>query len=223
MPKRSIHVSHLLQPGAPTESISEELRRKFADLGWTVTFYGGVSPDWDALHIESEDHELDHPTLIATLASSCVPLYERHASIYGDLLLERQYVDATKRRDAKIGDLRLEILDITADGPKTMLPDRLIYPLRVRCTITPCYGKGLQLPLDMNISALRADDQNLGTGGIRMDGGSLSAPQQITIEIPASEQAGVVNLLVKILDVHRAGEVVFQSLQVEPADIGAGG
>jgi hypothetical protein len=222
MSKRSIHVSHLLQPGAPTERITEELRRKFADLGWTVTFYGGVSPDWDELHIESKDHELDYPTLIATMASSGVPLYERDTYISGDLLIERQYVDTTMRRDAKIGDLRLEILDVTAGGPEVVPHDRLIYPLRVRCTITSCDGKGLQFPLDMDISALREDEEHLGKGGIRMASGSLSASQQITIKVPASEQVEVVNLVVKILDVHRAGEVVFRSLHVKSVDIGVG-
>ena len=94
MAKHSISISYPLSNATPS---GDQVRRTFAELGWTVAHYGigSSSMERDGLDIESDGRPLDHPTLVATLKGLGIPLSEdqfNDTSIIGDVAMARQSV-----------------------------------------------------------------------------------------------------------------------------------
>jgi hypothetical protein len=90
MSKRHISISYDFREGEYSVWQEAEIRQAFAELGWTLTQYGGGSSNVDrcSISIESEDRDLDRPTLIATLERLGIPVGD-NTGIYGDLSPER--------------------------------------------------------------------------------------------------------------------------------------
>ena len=213
MAKYSISVTYPLPHTTPS---GDRVRRAFAELGWTVTHYGigSSSMDRDGLDIESEGRQLDHPTLIATLNSLGIPLSEQQyndTTIIGDVAMARQSVAWAHSRGADIEDLHLEIVDVTPQG-SVQWKDHLVPRLEVRCVISPRGNSPLRCPLGMEIKGLRADGKPLSHLG------TYSGPHwhtgEATFEVPTEAPSAAVDLLVRILDIHRAGEILFRSVPV---------
>jgi hypothetical protein len=213
MAKRSIYITYPLAPTAPG---GDQVRRAFAELGWTVKHYGigSSSMDRDGLDIESEDRPLDHPTLIATLKGLGIPLAEdrfNNTSILGDVEMPQQSIDWAPRRGADVEDMHLEVVDVTPHG-SLQWQDRLVPRLRVRCTLSPRGSAPLSYPVRMEVRGLREDGRPLSR--LVTDSGPLWNTGEATFEVPAEEPVAAVHLLVRILDIHRASEVLFRSVPV---------
>jgi hypothetical protein len=84
--KRVIRITYDCRPDEPSAAHKAEIQRVFAELGWTMTQYGGGSSNVDSCYIEiqSEDRELDRTTLIAVLKRLGVPT-EDDTGILGDV------------------------------------------------------------------------------------------------------------------------------------------
>jgi hypothetical protein len=212
MASRSIYITY---PPSDTPS-GDQVRRAFAELGWAVKHYGigSSSLERDALDIESEDRPLDHPTLIATLKGLGIPLAEdqfNHTDIIGDVAMARQSVEWAHGRGAEIEDVHLEILGVTPQG-SVQWQDRLVPRLGVRCSISPRGSGTLRYPLCIEVKGLRDDGRPLSR--LATHSGALWHTGEATFEVPTEEPVAVVHLLVRILDIHRAGEVLFRSVPV---------
>jgi hypothetical protein len=212
MAKRLIYITY--PPSAAASG--DEVRRAIAEVGWKVTHYGigSSSMDRDALDIESEDRPLDHPTLIATLKDLGIPLAEdefNYTSIIGDVAMLRQSVEWAPGRGADIEDVHLEVLDVSPQG-SIQWQDRLVPRLGVRCIVSPRGSSALRYPLCMDIKGLREDGKPLSH--LATYSGALWHTGEVTFAVPTEELVAAVHLLVRILDIHRAGEVLFQSVPV---------
>jgi hypothetical protein len=86
MAKRRVSISYDFRPDEPSDGQETQIRQAFAELGWAVTYYGGGSSNVHRcyLDIESDDRDLDRPTLVATLKRLGIPVGD-DTSIYGDL------------------------------------------------------------------------------------------------------------------------------------------
>jgi hypothetical protein len=84
--KRRISISYDFRPDEPGEGQGAQIQQAFAELGWAVTYYGGGSSNVHRCYIdiESDDRDLDRPTLIATLVRLGIPV-GGDTSIHGDL------------------------------------------------------------------------------------------------------------------------------------------
>jgi hypothetical protein len=217
MAKRLIYITY--PPSAAADG--DEVRRAIAKLGWTVMHYGigSSSMERDALDIESEDRPLDHPTLIATLKDLGIPLAEdqfNYTSIIGDVAMPRQSVEWAHGREADIGDVHLEVLDVTPQG-SVQWQDRLVPRLGVRCIISPRGSSPLRFPLCLEVKGLREDGKPLS--GLATYSGELWHTGEATFEVPTEEPVAAVHLLVRILDIHRGGEVLFRSVPVASSQL----
>jgi hypothetical protein len=211
MAKRSISVTYPLSASGVS---GDQARRAFAELGWTVKHcgIGSSSMDRDGLAIESNDRPLDHPTLIATLKGLGVPLSEQqfnHTDIIGDVAMARQSVDWVQSRECAVGDVHLEILAVTSQGA-VRRQDRLVPRLVVRCLISPRGSSSLRYPVCMEVKGLHEDGSPLSR--LATSSGPLWHAGEATFEVPTEEPVAAIDLLVQILDIHRAGEVRFQSV-----------
>ena len=85
--KRHIAISYECRPDEPsaTAPYEAQIRQAFAELGWTVTQYGGGSSNVHRCHIdiEADDRELDRPTLVAMLKRLGIPIDD--IGIHGQL------------------------------------------------------------------------------------------------------------------------------------------
>jgi hypothetical protein len=217
MANRRISIDYDFRPDEPSGSHASQIRQAFGELGWTVTQYGGGSSNVHRcyLDIESADHQLDHPTLIATLKRLGIPLTQDpsvYTSISGDVSMERRSFDWPRCREADVGDVHVEVVDVTPRGP-IQWKGRLVPQVGVRCIVSPCGNEYLKVPLCMEVTALGEDDKPLGSG-LRTYSGPLSRPGETVCELPVEREVATVNLLVRILDIHRAGEVMFRSVPV---------
>jgi hypothetical protein len=197
------------------------VRRAFAELGWTVKHYGigSSSMDRDGLDIESDDRALDHPTLIATLKGLGLPLSEaqfNYTDIIGDVAMMRHSVEWGHTRGADIDDLHLEIADVNPQG-SVQWQDRLVPRLGVRCVISPRGSTPLRFPLCMEVKGFREDGTPLSR--LATYSGALWHAGEARFEVPTDELVTAVDLLVRILDIHRAGEVLFRSVPVASSSL----
>jgi hypothetical protein len=213
MAKRLIYITY---PPANTAANGDQVRQAFAELGWTVKHFGigSSSMDRDGLDIESEDRPLDHPTLIATLKGLGIPLAEdqsNYTSIIGDVAMPRQSVEWVDHRGADVGDMHLDILDVTPKG-SVQWQDHLVPRLEVRGVVSPRGSSSLRCPLCFQVKGLREDGNSLSR--LASYGGALWHSGEITFEVPTEEPVTEIHLLVRILDIHRAGEVLFRSVPV---------
>ena len=213
MAKHSISITYPFSNPTPS---ADHVQRAFAELGWTVTHYGigSSSMDRDGLDIESDGRTLDHPTLIATLNSLGIPLREQQfndTTIIGDVTMARQSVAWAYSRGADIEDVHLEIVDVTLQG-SVQWQDRLVPRLGVRCIISARGSSPLRCPLGMEIKGLREDSKPLSQ--LATYSGPLWHAGEVSFEVPAEEPSAAIDLLVRILDIHRAGEVLFRSVPV---------
>lgn len=219
--KRHISISFYFGHSDPSHS---EVEQAFAELGWTVVHYGGGSSNIDRcyLTLESEDGHMDHPTLKATLTRLGIPLTE-DTSVFGDLPVERKLdIYWTECRAVSIQDVHLEILDITPGEPGRFptkagsTKTRLVPSVNVRCMLSP-HGDGpLEFPLVIKVDAFSEDNKPLAAGSINWTSGeTLSGSKEIVVGIPiGNKRLAALNLLVRIFDIHRAGEVMFRSVPV---------
>jgi hypothetical protein len=175
--------------------------------------------DRDGLDIESESCLLDHPTLIATLKSLGIPLSEQQfndTTIIGDVAMARQSVAWAHTRGADIEDVHLEIVDVTPQG-SVQWQDRLVPRLGVRCIISARGSSPLRCPLGMEIKGLREDGKPLSR--LATYSGPLWHVGEATFEVATEEPSAAIDLLVRILDIHRAGEVLFRSIAVASSQL----
>jgi hypothetical protein len=217
MAKHSISISY--PPYAHPDT--EQVRRTFAELGWTVTYYGIGSSNLerDAIDVESDERPLDHPTLLATLRGLDIPLVEdpfNYTSISGDVSMARQSVKWEPGRGADIEDVHLEILDVRPHGSFEW-QDRFVPRLGVRCIVFPRGNDPLKFPVCIDVRALREDGQPISRLAIL--GGPVWQAGETTFEVPMDEPVDTIQLLVRILDLHRAGEVLFRSVPVTSSPI----
>jgi hypothetical protein len=218
MAKHSISITYPLANPTPS---GDQVRRAFAELGWTVTHYGigSSSMDRDGLDIESDDRPLDHATLIAALKSLGIPLSEQQfndTGIIGDVAMARQSVVWAHSRGADIEDVHLEIVDLTPHG-SVQWQDRLVPRLGVRCIISARGSIPLRYPLGMAITGLGEDGMPLSR--LATYSGPLWRGGEVTFEVPTEEPSAAIDLLVRILDIHRAGEVLFRSVPVRSSPL----
>src|SRR5262249_7259053 len=141
MANRRISIDYDFRPDEPSPDHASQIREAFAQLGWTVTYYGGGTSNVHRgfLDIESSDRQLDHPTLIATLKRLGIPLTGNaftHTGISGDVSMDRRSVEWAHGREADIDDVHVEILDVTSRDP-FQWQDRLVPQLGVRCIVSP--------------------------------------------------------------------------------------
>lgn len=216
MPERHISISYNFRPDEPSGGQESEIRRAFAALGWKVTQYGGGSSNVNRcyLDIESADQPIDHPTLITTLKALGIPLAEdpsNHTDIHGDVSMERRSVEWAHCREADIDDVHLEVLGVTPSNPFEA-EGRLIPQVEVRCVVSPRGNRRLRFPLGLEVAALGKDDKPSSRWVVCS--GSVSRPGEIVFEVPMEPQAATVDLLMRVLDIHRAGEAVFRVVPV---------
>jgi hypothetical protein len=90
MAKRRISISYDFRDDEPSKDYESQIRQAFADLGWTVTYYGGGSSNVHQcyLDLESDAPQLDRPTLLATLRRLGIPLGD-NTFIHSDVSPER--------------------------------------------------------------------------------------------------------------------------------------
>jgi hypothetical protein len=213
MAKRCISISYDFRPDEPSGGQEMQIRQAFADLGWTVTYYGSGSSNVHRcfLDVESDDCQLDHPTLIATLMRLGIPLTEdpsTYTTISGDMSMARRSEEWGYCQEADMADVHLQILDVTPGG-SFQWKDRRVPCLGVRCIVSPHGSKTLRFPVCMRVTALRTEGNPLGHAE-----GPLWHPGERAFEAPTEEPVASFDLLVRILDIHRAGEVVFHSVTV---------
>lgn len=86
MAKRNISIAYDFRDDEPSGGQETHIRQAFAELGWTVTGYGGGSSNVHRcfLDIESDDRDLDRPTLVATLTRLGIPVGDT-TDIHGDV------------------------------------------------------------------------------------------------------------------------------------------
>jgi hypothetical protein len=219
MANRHISIDYDFRPDEPNEAYTRQIRQAFAEFGWTVTQYGGGSSNVHRcfLAIESEDRPLDHPTLIATLKRLGIPLTENPFTgtlIAGDVSMERRSVEWAHGRAADVADVHVEFLDVAPRG-SFELEGRRVPQLGVRCIVSPRGTSPLRFPLAMEVIALREDEKRLGFFHRTVT--SSSHLGETILNIPTAEQVATVHLLVRLLDMHRAGEVVFRSVPLTSA------
>jgi hypothetical protein len=216
MAKRHISIDFDFPPDEPSEAHAARIRQVFGGLGWTVTQYGGGSSNVHrgSLDIESEDGRLDHPTLVAILKKLDIPLTEdtfTHTNILGDVSMERRSLTWAQCREADIADVHVEILG-AAPAASIQWKDRRIPCIGVRCNVSPRGPAPLKTPLCIDVTAIRDNGRPLG--GFATLSGAVWHPGERVFDVPVEEVVANVDLLVRILDIHRAGEVVFRSIPV---------
>jgi hypothetical protein len=216
MAKRLIHIE-FFAGGEPNEETLAEMKQAFADLGWILDFSigGGSNVDRWGLSFTAEDSEMPYATLMAMFRRFGLPLDYCGPFLYGDVSMMRQSVDWPRVRGADVEDVHLETLDITVSG-SFHWPDRLVLEAGVRCVVSPRGDPGLPPPSFWAV-ALDADDKPLSDWNAYSSGGSWGGT---VLRLGSSGQlTPPVNLLVRIMDLHRAGEVVFRSALVPEKNV----
>ncbi len=217
MSKRSISINYDFRPDEPVGGQESEIRQAFAQLGWSVVQYGGGSSNVHrcGLVIESETSELDHPTLINTLAKLGIPLSSDQftgTSIYGDVLMHRQTVEWRNSHGVAIQDVHLEVLEVAHLAKAEWLDageEGLIPTVGVKYRISTHKTQALQFPVDLSIQLIHANGKELGKSH-----GPTWRAGEFTARPTATDKTATVDLLVRILDIHRAGEALFRTVPV---------
>jgi hypothetical protein len=227
MAKRFIHLE-FYTGGEPSEGNLALMTRAFADLGWKLdySFGGGSNVDRWGLTLESEDSAMTYAALLATLRQFEIPVpadpsglsvsdpYCPLIQIGGDWPMPRQTVEWPLQRAADVGGLHLEILGIALCG-ECYWQDRRLREAEIRCVLSPRGNQPLPLPVVFTeVRVVGEDDKPLSDWNSETFGEGRIGETVFKLSTSVEQPTSPVNVFMRILDLHRAGEVVFRSVPV---------
>ena len=209
-------IDYHFHPGQPCDERRKKVEREFAELGWKVIQYSGSSNlHRVGIDIESSSCELDHATLIATLAKLDVPLSSdpfTGTHLYGDVAMKRCSVAWETSHQATVEDVRVEIQEVELLDRKEWFyagEKGLVPVIGLTCRVGPSGPAPPRFPVEIAFGIHRPDGKSLGGSS-----GPLwrTGPARFTANM--SDVTPMIDLDVRILDIHRAGEIMFRSVPV---------
>ena len=187
-----------------------------------MAYHGGGMSNVDRcfLDVESDTHELDHPTLIATLRRLGIPLSDdpyTGTHIQGDVAMECQSADWAPGRGHVIQGVRLAVSAVRVLGRDRWFDgesDGLLPTARIGCDVSLADPRAIQSPFVLDAKASTDGGEALGTGGVRCPPVGPEVRRTDGEVILKRLPPETVTLDLRVLDLYRAWRVVFRGVRV---------